>query len=451
MGEKPSMSSRTRLWAAGVCALASGTALGGEPSRQIEEVIVTAEKREATVSDTSISITAIDASMLEELGMQGPDDLVNYTPATTRDAYDIRIRGVGRNFRTLGGDPGVATYYNGVYSEDFGIASTDNALYDVQRGEVLRGPQGTLYGRNAIGGALNYLTNPPTMNRTGEARTQCGNLGAKEYYGILSGPILEDMLAFRLTGIKLMRDGSQEGYNESEDVNTLNDRNVSIALLFQPIESITANVRFNDRRSDRDTGTAPLINEGPNGSRGARDTVHYGYGLRPVTSTTPGALPVVHPVTGATLYGVYVRPGVDSGPWPHQPNPAFQSPAARLNNGGGDEDDVDPEALTNGPNDGVFEHAAVTFDVAWDTAIGTFKYIFGYGDFEYTFDIDNDFSDEGFSQYRQVVLEDVYNYSHEFQYLWEIGDSVTGTTGLHNFYSRRRQDYGLINATAQGR
>jgi len=75
----------------------------------IEEITVTAEKRTSTVSDTSMSITAFDSSLLEDLGMQNADDLMDQIPATTRDAYDVRIRGVGRNFRALGGDPGVAT------------------------------------------------------------------------------------------------------------------------------------------------------------------------------------------------------------------------------------------------------------------------------------------------------------------------------------------------------
>ena len=106
----------------------------------IEEVVVTAEKVESTVSDTSISITAFSQDAIEDLGIQGADELVNYLPATTRDAFDIRIRGVGRNFRALGGDPGVATYYNGIYSPDFGIAASENGLYDLARVEVLRGP-----------------------------------------------------------------------------------------------------------------------------------------------------------------------------------------------------------------------------------------------------------------------------------------------------------------------
>ena len=127
----------------------------------IEEITVTAEKRTSTVSDTSMSITAFDASLIEDLGMQGANDLMDQLPATTRDAYDVRIRGVGRNFRALGGDPGVATYYNGIYSPDFGIAAGESYLYDVERIEVLRGPQGTLYGRNSIGGAINYITKQP--------------------------------------------------------------------------------------------------------------------------------------------------------------------------------------------------------------------------------------------------------------------------------------------------
>ena len=109
----------------------------------IEEITVTAEKRQSTVSDTSMSISAFDTSLIEDLGMQNANDLMDQLPATTRDEYDVRIRGVGRNFRALGGDPGVSTYYNGIYSPDFGIAAGESYLFDLERIEVLRGPQGT--------------------------------------------------------------------------------------------------------------------------------------------------------------------------------------------------------------------------------------------------------------------------------------------------------------------
>ena len=86
------------------------------PDRQIEEVMVTAERREASIQDTSISITAFTSEFLDEFGIRNQEDLQNFIPATTIQPYDSTIRGVGRNFRALGGDPGVATYMNGVYS-----------------------------------------------------------------------------------------------------------------------------------------------------------------------------------------------------------------------------------------------------------------------------------------------------------------------------------------------
>ncbi|MCH2333343.1 MAG: hypothetical protein MK311_01125, partial [Pseudomonadales bacterium] len=80
---------------------------------RIEEVLVYGQRVESTVSDTSIAITAMDQDFLEDMGVQGPNEMINFIPATTRTSWDIKIRGVGRNFRGLGGDPGVGTYYNG--------------------------------------------------------------------------------------------------------------------------------------------------------------------------------------------------------------------------------------------------------------------------------------------------------------------------------------------------
>jgi iron complex outermembrane receptor protein len=240
-------------------------------NRRIEEIVVTAEKRQSTVSDTSISITAFGQDRIEDLGLQGADEMINFIPATTRDAYDIRIRGVGRNFRSLGGDPGVATYYNGVYSEDFGIAASEGALYDVERIEVLRGPQGTLYGRNSIGGALNYISNKPTFDGgEAEIRAIFGNLGTREYYGYVSGPIIADRLAMRLVASRRDRDGGQEGIDGSEDVDTVGDQNVAVSLAWRLTDNIEWNVRYNDRRSDRIIGASVLVEEGTSENRNLR-------------------------------------------------------------------------------------------------------------------------------------------------------------------------------------
>jgi len=137
----------------------------------IEEVIVTAERQASSIQDTALSITAFDSTLIESLNLRNQEDLQNYIPATTIQPYDISIRGIGRMFRALGGDPGVGTYVDGAYSVDFGIASTDNGLYDVERIEILRGPQGTLYGRNSIGGAVNFITTKPSQDFAAEIRT----------------------------------------------------------------------------------------------------------------------------------------------------------------------------------------------------------------------------------------------------------------------------------------
>ena len=304
-----------------VCAVFANFTFAEE--RRIEEMVVTAEKRESTVSDTSISITAFDGEMLRDFGIQGADELVNFTPSTTRDAYDIRVRGVGRNFRALGGDPGVGTYYNGVYSEDFGIAASESYLFDIERIEVLRGPQGTLFGRNSIGGALNYITKKPSYETEAELRAVYGSLNTREYYGMLSAPLIADKLAYRLTGVMVDRNGSQEGLDGSEDVNTLADQNFSLQLNWKITDDIEWNIRFNDRESDRRIGGAVLVSEGHAQNRGVRDPNLYALGIVDV----PG--PAFNPFigafvpytgeqwnftdsqTGAIVPGTYARPGVD--------------------------------------------------------------------------------------------------------------------------------------------
>ncbi len=89
---------------------------------------MTAERQEASIQDTSISITAFTGDFIDDFGIRNQEDLQNFVPATTIQPYDATVRGVGRNFRALGGDPGVATYMNGVYSEDLLTATCGDLL-----------------------------------------------------------------------------------------------------------------------------------------------------------------------------------------------------------------------------------------------------------------------------------------------------------------------------------
>ncbi|MXZ33154.1 MAG: TonB-dependent receptor, partial [Gammaproteobacteria bacterium] len=194
--------------------------------RQIEEVIVTAERREASIQDTSISITAFTAETLEDFGIRNQEDLQNFIPATTIQPYDSTVRGVGRNFRALGGDPGVATYMNGIYSEDL-LTATSATFWDVERIEVLRGPQGTLYGRNAVGGAINVLYNPPAEELDYSLKSILGNYGTNEWYGMFNTPLVEDTLSARVNFSLRDRDGIVKDIGTGGDIDSLGTENVA--------------------------------------------------------------------------------------------------------------------------------------------------------------------------------------------------------------------------------
>ena len=422
----------------------------------IEEITVTAEKRTSTVSDTSMSITAFDSSLLEDLGMQGADDLMDQLPATTRDAYDVRIRGVGRNFRALGGDPGVATYYNGIYSPDFGIAASENYLYDVERIEVLRGPQGTLYGRNSIGGAINYITKKPAFEAEGEVRAVLGDYGLEQYFLMSSAPITDD-IAYRFTGITVERDGVQKSIGPGPDTNSLDDENLTFTLLWNINDDMSFQIRANDRLSDRIINNNVLLTEGYGPNRGTRNTTDAVYGLRKATATTPGAVAFTNPLTGQVGYGAPLRPGVDAAGFPWRFNPAYGSTGpdvigtydVNVNN------DQNCEDFPYGPpgcasNHVMFEQEGMQAKYTWDlNDRTTITYLFGKVDFNYTFNIDLDNINSDFSQYRTTVLEDVHMTTHEININWMIGDDIEVTSGLFIMDENRQQNYTLSNNVPQ--
>ena len=260
--------------------------------RQIEEVIVTAERRESTVQDTAISITAFTDEFLEDFGIRNQEDLQNFIPATTIQPYDLSVRGIGRLFRALGGDPGVATYVNGTYSEDFGIVSTEGGLYDVERIEVLRGPQGTLYGRNGIGGAVNFHSRKPQEEFEGEVKSVMGSFQTQEYYGTLNFPLIKDNLLARFNATRRERNGVINDLTPGNPhINDWGDTNYALSLRWMPIETVTLDLRVNERdykrmMSGAQGAGAILISEngglGDEVTGGKRNTSAMVHGYRPV-------------------------------------------------------------------------------------------------------------------------------------------------------------------------
>src|SRR6267154_7359 len=174
-----------------VGALLLSTTLTAPAYADIELVVVTAEKRTQDVQTVPIAISVFGSEKRDQLGIISIQDMTNFTPglqySTSTDR--ISLRGVGRLTNVLSADASVANYDDGLY-ETFAVAAGRSPL-DIERVEVLRGPQGTLYGRNAIAGPLNEITRGPTSEFQGEVRATYGNYDHVTLEGAFSGPIAD--------------------------------------------------------------------------------------------------------------------------------------------------------------------------------------------------------------------------------------------------------------------
>jgi outer membrane receptor protein involved in Fe transport len=462
-------SSISAVAAVACCALlapAVGSAQAGEASRRIEEVIVTAERREASIQDTSISITAFTGEFLDDFGIRNQEDLQNFIPATTIQPYDATVRGVGRNFRALGGDPGVATYMNGVYSEDL-LTATAASFWDVERIEVLRGPQGTLYGRNAVGGAINILYKEPTDQFEAAVRGIFGNFGTQEYYGVVSGPLIEDTLSGRINFSKRDRDGVIEEIGVgSEDLDSIGSENVALLLRWTPTDTVTVNLRRNFMENDRVFGGANggglvVLNEQGRPERNTTDLVP-GYRFVTPGQTDPTQrdfhdptrpiLEFTNPFTGATDLAQPLRPGIDHyGAIPGviaAPNlNGFQNAAASLTSFnftspedaarynacvfGGSIDGDDVCAATNGLNWENFKQRGTQASISWDVRDDVeLKYIYGRNYLLYQRITDDDATGSLIHDRQFYVNHEADYESHEFQAFYDFGPNLSFTSGI---------------------
>jgi iron complex outermembrane receptor protein len=196
--------------AAEAAAAASGTAAtttASEPTA-IGELVVVAEKREERLQTTPVAISAYTSQQRELVGISSLQDLTDFTPGLTYTSYDNRpyIRGIGRQTDNLAVESGVANYIDGVYNGSNASTILQSDTLFVDRIEVLRGPQSTLYGRNADGGAINFVSKRPTKDWEGEIRSGGDSYGKWFGEGVVSGPIT-DWLRFRAGGNYTQQDG----------------------------------------------------------------------------------------------------------------------------------------------------------------------------------------------------------------------------------------------------
>ncbi|KTE20327.1 MULTISPECIES: TonB-dependent receptor [unclassified Sphingopyxis] len=208
------------------------------------EIVVTAQKRAQSLQDVPIAITALDEKQLEMRGIRTIEDLQYSTPGLTMSANTLNnsrliLRGVGAENPVIGGDPGVSLNMDGHYLQAGSFLTRD--LFDIERIEVLRGPQGTLYGRNAVGGAVNIITKKPSGVFEGSVSLTLGNYDKRLFQAAVGGPI-SDRLRFRLALSNEKRDGYITNIVTGRDLNDSDYTSIRGALSFDLSERLQINV-----------------------------------------------------------------------------------------------------------------------------------------------------------------------------------------------------------------
>lgn len=329
-------------------ALSASVTMPAAAQKVLEEVVVLAERRESNLMETAASVTAFDAAMRNLLGVDNLQDLSVRTPSMTVAPSRISIRGVGRANIALGSDPGVGIYWDGVYTTETDIFGFANFL-DIEQVEVLRGPQGTLYGRNSIGGAVNFNSMQPNTDEWGgKVVAELGNYNYRVLQGLASGPVTE-----KLSALVALSTIEREGLQKNEGSSTR----------FDELDSDYATLMLKHQTTDKWTNTLKVMHRESSPIRSqpyTRDDFSTGY-IQLSALNFPGIFPgqaFVNPNQGM----VRENPGAT---------------------------DIDTVAVDVQPSLDQ-ERTSVTFISELEFDRYTVKYTGGYSDFSYKSDYDGD-------------------------------------------------------------
>ena len=258
-----------------VLAVVTGAAVAAEAQeapRTVDEIVVTAQKREQNLQDVPIVVTALPQKLLQDTGVKDIKDLTILTPgltvtSTTSEASTTaRIRGVG----TVGDNPGlessVGVVIDGVYRPRNGVSFGD--LGEMQRIEVLKGPQGTLFGKNTSAGVISIITKEPEFTFGGNAELTAGNYGAVGGSVSVTGPIVQDVAAGRLYFAARKRDGFNDVVNGKGPSTTTEDADQNFwtirgQVLFTPSSDVSIKFIADYTKRDENCCAAVQIRTGP--------------------------------------------------------------------------------------------------------------------------------------------------------------------------------------------
>ncbi len=256
----------------------------------LEEVVVTARKRAESMQETPLAVTALDAESLREAGVRNLADLNNVAPNIEVQSANgnaplanIYIRGVGQRNTGANIDSGV-----GIYIDDVYVSRPDGALLDIndiQSIQVLRGPQGTLFGKNTTGGALVFTTNRPVDEVEGSVGVRVGNYDRLDGEFVFNLP-LTDILATRISGVAINRDGHIKNRFDGDDYMDEDRQSVIWQTRLSPSDSLALNLNLNYAKTEqlaRPQKCLPVPE-----IRGWQAELFNVLAIRPSTANSPG-------------------------------------------------------------------------------------------------------------------------------------------------------------------
>lgn len=253
---------RSASFIAVTTALTSLSAQAQQQASALEEIVVTAAKRVQSLQDVSAAVTAVGTERLQTGQINNLEDIQLIVPSITFgndfNMAKLFIRGVGANTSTTGSETGVAFHVDGVVISRAEAQLT--SLFDLERVEVLRGPQGSLYGRNAVGGSVNLITAKPTEDVEGYIRGTFGNLDAITTEGAISGPVTDKLLA-RAAFKTQDRGGLGENPVTGSGIDAIDRRMARLQFKYLATESLDFSLAGEWYRQDDSSGAIKFLRE----------------------------------------------------------------------------------------------------------------------------------------------------------------------------------------------
>lgn len=238
------------------------TALAAEiNSLALEEVIVTAQKRDESLIEVPISITNFGSESIEQTGVRQLKEIAEFVPNLTISSgtdftSSVAIRGVGANSRNIGFDTRVGVYLDGVYLGQ--SPALNQELLDLARIEVLRGPQGTLFGKNTVAGAINLVSEKPSDELSGSVGFEVGNYGSRQVSASVNIPLSDNLLS-KFAVNKQERDGLVKNLFTGNDINEQDATAYRAQFQYSAADNVEIALSFDSMSTDRFSYTGDAV------------------------------------------------------------------------------------------------------------------------------------------------------------------------------------------------